>query len=311
MLSWLPWRNLRRRGAVRFLAPMLLAPWLCTQAWAGAVWVALSSRMPAYLETAEALRAALPESEIEVGDWTDFKPRLNRQPPQWLVAVGSDALWQLHDAAGTARILALMAPRSMVDDLRKQSSGRVTGVYFEQPFSRLARLLQATFPERTRVGAVLGPTTGRYRGELTRALQRAGLVAVIAAAQSRAVLSDALREVLAKSDVLLALPDPEVMSNQTARVILLAAYRHGIPLIGYSASFVKAGAAAALISSPKQIATEAAHLLRTAAAGNSAPEPRAAEGFTVLVNSNVSRSLGLGLDAALIEEQLRAEETRH
>jgi len=112
---------------------------------------------------------------------------------------------------------------------------------------------------------------------------------------------------LSNSDVFLALPDAEAINNQTAKFVLLATYRRGIPLVGYSASFVKAGAAVALVSSPTQIGREAAQMVNETLHGKKLPAPRAPAEFEVLVNASVARSLSLGLDATLMEKRVRGE----
>jgi putative ABC transport system substrate-binding protein len=284
-----------------FLAGLLLS----NPALADVVWVALSSRDPAYLETANALRAALPEDQVRVGEWSEFN--FKSTPPHLLVTVGSEALRQMHPLADKTRIVALLVPRSTLDELRDASAGRITGVYYDQPFTRQASLLRAAFPEKSRVAIVLGPTSARYRSELSQALRRVGMEGVFEIIQDKAGLSEAVQSVLSSSDVFLALPDAEAINNQTAKFILLATYRRGIPLVGYSASFVKAGAAVALVSSPTQIGREAAQMVHEVLPGRRLPTPRAPADFDVLVNASVSRSLSLGLDASLVETRLRGE----
>jgi putative tryptophan/tyrosine transport system substrate-binding protein len=284
-----------------FLVGLLLS----AHVLADVVWVALSGKEPAYLEAANALRAALPDDQVRVGEWSEFN--FKSPPPQLLVTVGSEALKQLHQAAEKTRILALLVPRSTLDELRDASAGRITGVYYEQPFARQASLLRAAFPEKSRVAIVLGPTSARYRSELTQALRRVGMEGVFELIQDKAGLSEAVQSVLSNSDVFLALPDAEAINNQTAKFILLATYRRGIPVVGYSASFVKAGAAVALVSSPAQIGKEAAQMVHEALPGKRLPAPRAPADFDVLVNASVSRSLSLGLDAPLMGARVRGE----
>jgi putative ABC transport system substrate-binding protein len=305
MLGWFvrPTHRLMRACLRRglFLVGLLLS----AHVLADVVWVALSSKDPAYLEAANALRAALPDDQVRVGEWSEFN--FKASPPHLLVTVGSAALRQLHHAAEKTRIVALLVPRSTLDELRDASAGRITGVYYEQPIARQASLLRAAFPEKSRVAIVLGPTSARYRGELSQALRRVGMEGVFELIADKAELSDAVQNLLSNSDVFLALPDAEAINNQTAKFVLLATYRRGIPLVGYSASFVKAGAAVALVSSPTQIGKEAAQMVNETLHGKRLPMPRAPAEFEVLVNASVARSLSLGLDAALMEKRVRGE----
>lgn len=276
------------------------------QARADAVWVALSSEDPVYLETARAIRDALPLHEVRINEWDDFD--FNTASPKILVTVGSEALKQLHPATRHTRIVAVLAPRSALDEyFDAASAGQITGVYYEQPFHRLAGLLRAAFPEKSRVGIVLGPASARYRNVLTAAFGKLGMATVFETISDKAELSNAVQNVLAKSDLFLALPDAMAINNQTAKFILLASYRRGIPVVGYSAAFVKAGATIAMVSSPTQIGKEAARMVNEALSGKRIPTPRSPQDFEVLVNSSVSRSLNLNLNAVQLERRVHGE----
>jgi len=294
-----------------------LTPWLVgvcllavlalpCQVLADVVWVALSRQEPAYLEAAHVLRAALPQEDVRVGEWHDFN--FKSAPPDLLVTVGSEALVQLQAAADKTPIVALLVSRATLDKLRDTAPGRITGVYFEQPMANQARLLRAAFPNRSRVGAILGPSSARYRADLAQALRRVGMESVFEVIQDKRELSEAAKKVLDNAEIFLALPDEEAVNNQTARFILLSSYRRGIPVMGYSAAFVKAGAAVGLVSSPKHLGEEAARMVQEALSAKRLPPPRAPMDFDVLVNPSVSRSLGLNLDASLLEKRVRGEE---
>lgn len=300
-----PWRP----GRPWLRAGILLTGLACsTQALADVIWVALSSKDPVYLETANALRAALPDDEVKIGLWHEFESKAI--PPQALVTVGSEALRQLRGLSAKTPLIALLTPRSTLDKLRDTAGGRITGVYYEQPIPRQAELLRAAFPDRTRVGVLLGPASVRYRGELSLALRRVGMEGIFEVVQDNDDLAEAAKKVLDNAEVFLALADGNVINNQSARFILLFSYRRGVPVVGYSASFVKAGAALAMVSSPTQIGKEAASMVRETLPGKRLPAPRAPADFDVLVNTSVSRSLGLGLNGPLLEKRMRAEETR-
>lgn len=295
------WLEACLRGVIVLAGLALSAP-----ALADTVWIALSGKDPAYLETATALRAAMPDDEVRIGEWRDF--RLKAASPRVLVTVGSEALRQLQGLAEKTPIIALLTPRSTLDELRDSAGGRITGVYYEQPIPRQATLLRMAFPDKERVGVLLGPASARYRAELSLALQRMGMEGIFEVIQNKKDLAEAAKQVLDGAEVFLALPDGEAINNQSARFILLSSYRRGVPVVGYSASFVKAGAALAMVSSPTQIGKEAALMVQETLSGKRLPPPRAPADFDVLVNVNVSRSLGLGLDAALLESRIRGEE---
>jgi ABC-type uncharacterized transport system substrate-binding protein len=271
------------------------------------VWVALSGADAPYLDAAKALRERLPEHEVTVRPWSEF---VNdpAPAPRVIVTLGVAAMNSMIQVAAWSKVpvVALLVPRANLEKLADAGHGRVTGVYFDQPFVRQMQFLRLAMPDRRRVGVLLGPGSSRYQGEIRQAVRRAGLEDVFQSVADREDLSPRLRDILAKSDVLLAVPDAVVHNNHTARHVLLASYRQGVPVVGYSSSFVKAGAAAALVSTPEQIGRQGAALAATLLAGGELPEPMPPEDFEVMVNASVSRSLDLALDAEVLTRKLGA-----
>jgi putative ABC transport system substrate-binding protein len=268
------------------------------------LWIALSNEDPVYLEAVASLRAELPNVSLRVADWRDLNVAVS--PPRLLVTVGSEALGKLKPAAGKTRIVAMLTPRSTLDAASADAAGLVTGIYSEQSFAQQAAFLRAAFPNKTRVGMVLGPSTARYRNELVRQLRRVGMEAVIESIQTQSEMPAAMQTVLAACEVFLAVPDAQAINNQTAKFILLSSYRQNVPVVGYSASFVRAGAALAMVSSPAQIGKEAALMVKEALAGKLQP-PRSPQAFEIRVNTNVARSLSLDLDADALTRRLGGE----
>ena len=110
-------------------------------------------------------------------------------------------------------------------------------------------------------------------------------------------LAPALQKLLPDTDLLLALPDAAVFNAGTIQLILLSTYRHQRPLIGFSASYTRAGAILSLFSTPRQIGAQAADMLRAALASGRLPPPQYPREFQVAANPHVARSLGLSLDS--------------
>lgn len=104
-----------------------------------------------------------------------------------------------------------------------------------------------------------------------------------------------LSYVLRDSNMLLAIPDPAILNRTTARNILLTTYRHRIPVIGFSESYVKAGALAAVFSSPEQIARQTGETLAKIISSNRNifPKPAYPNYFSVAINNGVAQSLGI------------------
>ena len=121
-------------------------------------------------------------------------------------------------------------------------------------------------------------------------------------------LAPALRRVLQRGELLFALPDPEVYNKATLHNILLSTYHSNEPVIAFSPAYVKAGALAAVFSSPPQVARQVSEYLLQVPAGAKIllPPPQHPKHFSVDVNRHVARSLGIVVASdAMLEERLR------
>jgi ABC-type uncharacterized transport system substrate-binding protein len=121
-----------------------------------------------------------------------------------------------------------------------------------------------------------------------------------------------LKAALETSDALMAVPDPLIYSRETAQPILLTSYRQQKPVFGYSQSYVRAGALAAVYSSSKQFAKQAAEIaLISQQAPSLLPPPQAPKYFSVIVNYQVARSLNIVLksDEEIYQKILAADST--
>ena len=83
-----------------------------------------------------------------------------------------------------------------------------------------------------------------------------------------------------------------------------------MPVIGYSAAYVRAGALAAAYSTPRQIGQEAAQVARQLWRGGALPTPRYPRNFSIAINRPLAESLGLNLpDEAAVQQRLQALES--
>jgi ABC-type uncharacterized transport system substrate-binding protein len=127
-------------------------------------------------------------------------------------------------------------------------------------------------------------------------------------------LLPALQRVLADSDVLLAVPDPLVFNRGTVQSLLLATYRFQDPVFGFSHAYVRAGALASVYTTPEQAGWQAGELVLRVMGSRPVllPPPEYPRYFSVSVNYQVARSLGLSVadEAELLRKLKRAPEAQ-
>ncbi len=309
---------------MRRFRPFLALVCLCLMTYASIgkalaaeeVWVALSDGGGAYAEAAEAARREIQRGgvvAVEILPWQQFLGA-GRVPPRLVIALGSGALAGMAESELRAPLLATLLPRVAYERQAERAGqfGRVhSAVFLDQPPARQLDLLRLALPERRRVGVVFGPESRQLAPLLRRAAGERGLVLATVEAPVGGNLFPLLQALFDESDLLLALPDPAVYNGLTIQNILTAAYRHRIPLIGFSPAYVKAGALLSLYSTPAQVGAQAGEIARGVLAGRPLPPPQGPRDFSVAVNVDVARSLGVAMEADAGQkwtEQLRQKE---
>lgn len=285
--------------------------------WAGGepvVWLALSEAGGAYAETAAALRGELRRSgtavEIVARPWREL-PGGAGPAPRLIVAVGVGAMRGVAESEPKAPLLAALVPRAAYQRAADGGRGRhFSALWLDQPLSRQLDLLRLALPARHRIGVLLGPESRQLEAELMLAAAERNFEITALHVDGAERLAGALQRVLEDVDLLLALPDPQIHNGATIQHVLTSAYRQRIPLAGFSPAYVKAGALLAVYSTPAQVGTQAAEIVRAVLAGRPLPAAQGPRLFSVGVNVDVARSLGIAVDAAAAArwtEQLRRE----
>jgi len=170
-----------------------------------------------------------------------------------------------------------------------------SALYLDQPLARKLALAHFGLPSARRIGVILGPSTRALLEPLKDAARSVGLELIVREAGNSSAIQPALEALLRQSDAILALPDPVIYNRVTIRNILITSLRYRKPVIGYSASFVKAGALMAVYSSPEQLSAEVARRLAPALKTPGAPLPpvHSPDTYSVDVNYWVADSLGI------------------
>lgn len=202
-------------------------------------------------------------------------------------------------------MLAAMVPRNGTTKIfaTRPGDAQTSAIFLDQPWARQVALLRAALPDRARVGVLHSPASAIDIGELRRQLARRGATLIETQHTATELLFDDLDELLSRCDVLLALPDGRLFNGANIRNILLSSYNRGVPLVGFSEAFVKAGALVAVFSTPEQLAVQARTAAIAYARLRQLPAPQAPTLFSIAVNQEVARSLGIAVRTA---EALRA-----
>jgi ABC-type uncharacterized transport system substrate-binding protein len=172
-------------------------------------------------------------------------------------------------------------------------------------------LIKTILPDARNIGILLGPTSSQYSELLRDEAEKNALSVSEENIYQDSDLIPKLQKTLEVTDALMAIPDPLIYSRETAQPILLTSYRHLKPVFGYSQSYVRAGALAAVYSKSNQLARQAAEIaVSSQLAPSLLPPPQTPKYFSVIVNYQVGRSLNIPiLDEEVLYKKMLELET--
>lgn len=277
---------------------IVLGPLAPAQA-AQRILIVTSTETPAQTEAVSTLQAELEERgrALETRPWDQTSAEQTRAV-DIVVTVGTPAARAVANHASPAPVLHILLSAHNYASLPARASGRQSAIVLDQPPARLVALVQLALPTLQRVALIGGPQSEDLVSQLAQAAAHARLGVAQASIVRENELFGALQAVLAEPAVLVATPDPAVFNRFTVQNILLTAFRHRSPVLGFSAAYAKAGALLSLYSTPAQIGSDAARVVESVLRGGALPAVSGPHSFEVQTNPTVARSLGIELPAA-------------
>lgn len=258
------------------------------------VLVVLSENVAPYQSFTAAFQQNLPDNiQARVFDRAESFSAENQQA-DLIVTVGVKAAEWVMERTATP-VLAVMIPSTKYADLlAKHTRNRlVSAIYIDQPLSRQVELLYSALPESKNIGVLYSLDSPINIKQLHNELARHGLNLIAKQMQNKGAMYSDLEDVLARGDVLLAIPDNTIYSSSNIRNILMSSYRQRIPLVGLSQAYVNAGALCSIFSTPEQFAAQASVIAISFAQTQHLPDPQPPKLYTIAVNQDVARSLDI------------------
>lgn len=166
-------------------------------------------------------------------------------------------------------------------------------LYLDQPAGHSLALIKALSSRFEDIGIVVDSKDQATVESLQNAAMRLKLNLLIEQIFSIDQVGTAINTLLERIDIFLTTPDTNIHNKSTVSNILLSTYRKRVPLIGFSSAYVKAGALAAVYSSPEDIAYQVRDNIIAHFSSEQIPlEQQMGKYFSVLFNTDVARSLG-------------------
>lgn len=215
-----------------------------------------------------------------------------------LLTIGKGAVEKVTQLSISPPIVSTLIPKQSYDQYQtalNKVAKKTTAIFIDNPPERQILLANTLLGQVQRLGVLIGENSPHKKNTIRGIINKSGIKARIETVRKTDNIIRKLSHVLSESDAFLALPDAQIFNRDTAKNILLTTYRQRTPVIAYSASYVKAGALAAVYSTPQQIAEQTGNtIISILQSPWSFPKENAyPEDFEVSINKSVAKSLNI------------------
>lgn len=292
---------------------MLLAgPLLCAadlRAALPSVVVVASAGVEAHRSAVEGIQAAMgmTASQIRVLDLTEARSEqksgvsLAAPGVRVIIAVGSEALEIVSAGRPSVPVISTMVLRHTAD--KDLSLARVAAtVSLDVSIEDMAARLKKIFPGKTRLGIIRNPVSGRHTlAQLQARVQPLGFAVRVVDATGPEQLLPALMSLKGQVDLVWCIPDGLLYNSVTIKPLILASLESRLPLIGFSESFARAGAALGVYPDFYDIGLQTGEAARQIMENQPVRSPDGPRKLKLAVNQSVLRLFGLRYSAAAAE----------
>jgi len=289
--------------AARFALLVVFCAPILVHAFTG-ITIVMSAPTQANLSFVEEFKRELANSQysalkVKLIDLSDSEKLVVAENSELVIALGVNAFEASSKLKPTTPVLGVFIPLPVFNSVMEKSRrdlGNFSAIVLDQPYTRQMALVKTMLPESKKVGILLSDTSVHNVDALREGAEKSGLQIGAESLKQETELIPKLNQILQTNDVLLAIPDPIIYSRETVQPILLTSYRYQKPVFGFSQSYVKAGALAAVYSTTAQLARQAVELTALSQQSqNQLLPPQAPKYFSVSINQQVARSLTIAV----------------
>lgn len=288
------------------------------QAYTG-ITIVMSAPTESNLEFVEVFKVELMSAKnttlrVKVIDLSEVEKLVVAENSELVIALGVKAMSASSKLKVTTPVLGVFTPLPTFNSQlanSKRELGNFSAIVLDQPYSRRFSLIKTVMPDIKNLGLLIGPSSLLEMENIRETGEDAQFNILQQSIQKEADLIPQLTTLLEISDALMAIPDALVYTRETVQPILLTSYRYQKPVFGFSQTYVKAGALAAVYSTSKQMAKQAAEIaIKSQQAPGVLPPPQAPKYFSIAVNYQVARSLNIPIaDENSIHKKMLALES--
>lgn len=228
--------------------------------------------------------------------------------PDLILALGTKAareVSQLEKSIPIIYSMVLETPGADEEVSAIPQQPNVTGATLNIPLRVQLEHIQELFPAARRVGVISDPARTKDIVESARDIVAGrGIDLYVQWVNGESEIPNAVRAMTDSIDVLWMIPDPTVYTPRSSRFIIFELIKAGVPIMGLSSAYVKAGAVIALDCDYEDIGRQSGELAVRILSGQkpSTLEETHPRTFTLALNGKVREHLRLEMDKAAIEK---------
>ncbi len=187
--------------------------------------------------------------------------------PDLILALGTRAAREAAKHLGHIPIIYSMV-LTPPDDAPASAQPNMTGATLTIPLAVQVQELKRAFPTLKRIGIISDPSRTKVLADSAVELCRQqGLTAQVGWAKGETEVPDAVRALKDSIEVLWMIPDETVLTPRSSRFIIFELIKSGVPVVGLSSAYVKAGALMSLDCNYTDIGRQSAELAVRVLAG--------------------------------------------
>ncbi len=263
-----------------------------------AIVVIASLGVEAHRSAIEGIQAALAPASVEVRilDVSQASgttgPGLSATGARVIIALGSEATRVVEsEQLKIPTVYAMILRRS--PSREPQARAPVT-IPLDVSLPDVVARLKELFPGKTRLGIILNPASGGMSAEQLEARgQQLGFTVHVVPCAGAGQLLAAVASLKHQADFVWCLPDGALFNSVTIKPLVLLSLENRLPLIGFSESFARAGAAIGIYADFREVGVEAGETARQVLDGQNARPGDGPRRLKVALNQSVLRLFGL------------------
>jgi putative tryptophan/tyrosine transport system substrate-binding protein len=207
-----------------------------------------------------------------------------------IISIGGDALAAVIEHKTDVPLVATMIMRSEQPGAPRLASA----IHLDIPVADILAELKNMFPQKTRIAVIRNPAVaGQFDNSALARARQQGFTVQVADCRNPEELLRAVRSFKGQVDFVVCLPDSILYNGTTVKPLILASLECHLLIVGFSQSFVRAGAAIGVYPDFRDVGAQTGEIAQRQLAGQIVAAEEGPRKLVVAVNQRVIRLLGV------------------